>query len=325
MNKIFLLIFIVIFACNSKKPGDNQRYKENTTDSLIVVQNKDNYAEVKNKFLVNEEDIKWRIFEKNINDTLRILRNKLFAKYGYKFKSSELQNYFNSKSWYKINPNYNHSLLTKADSLSIQTVIKYENLLNDLSPDSVKLLKQIFDFRKRLLTFGFDSTIIVKKDITGDGKIDKFITKISFENQKLDVENILISGKLKLWSEKHVVEPCLEYIDKNDKILNNYPKYSYYYIFLTKYIDTEIPRVEPINGSRYVTMNITGIDTTYEFNSLLFNCEDHSEWFKKYLYNFKGNQVIFPHAYCLYESDVSYDVKVWNNLTKEFITLWSGP
>jgi len=38
-----------------------------------------------------------------------IARNEIFARHGRKFQKTELQNYFNSKSWYNINNNYNYS------------------------------------------------------------------------------------------------------------------------------------------------------------------------------------------------------------------------
>lgn len=41
---------------------------------------------------------------------LRIARNEIYARYGYVFDSKDLQNYFNSQSWYYPNPSYNGAL-----------------------------------------------------------------------------------------------------------------------------------------------------------------------------------------------------------------------
>ena len=38
-----------------------------------------------------------------------IARNEIFARHGRTFKKADLQNYFNSKSWYHVNNNYNYS------------------------------------------------------------------------------------------------------------------------------------------------------------------------------------------------------------------------
>lgn len=40
---------------------------------------------------------------------LALARNEIFARHGRKFKTKSYADYFGSKSWYKINPNYNYS------------------------------------------------------------------------------------------------------------------------------------------------------------------------------------------------------------------------
>ena len=314
MKIISLLILVFLFSCDSEK---SQKNKIPSPNSIVT--------DVDKRFLINDEDIKWRIFERNIEDTLRILRNNIFAKYGYKFKSKDLQDYYESKEWYEINPDYDNSLLTKNDSASIQTILKYENLLNSLSSDSIELLRNIFDFRDRLLTEGFDSTITVNKDITGDKNNDQFITHISYQDKKFSIRNILKARDQIIWSELHSVEPCIEsYFLERDKILKNYSRFGFYYIFIRDNINTEVPRIES-TPDYYVKIKVAGGDTSYEFISLLFACEDQSDSFKKYLHNFEGNQVVFPYGYCLYEPDVGYRVKVWNSYKNEFVTIWTGP
>ena len=277
------------------------------------------------EFQIYEEEIKWRLFEKNISDTLRILRNNIFAKYGYPFKSKDLKSYYEHKKWYKANPDYDHSQITSKDSTTIQTILKYENLLGTLSADSVKLLKNIFDFRKQLLATGYDTTITVHKNITGNKHNDEFTTRIKIQNEKIFVENILKNQDQLLWSELFSDEPCVDsYTMENDNILKTYPKYGYFYILVNDYLDTVIPRAEPLSKN-YVELQITGNDTSYSFSWTGSNCQDHSNRFKKYLYNFNGNQVLFSQGFCLYDEDVGYDVKVWNKFSNDFVTLWSGP
>lgn len=40
---------------------------------------------------------------------LALARNEIYARHGRKFQTTEYNKYFTSKSWYKINPNYNYS------------------------------------------------------------------------------------------------------------------------------------------------------------------------------------------------------------------------
>lgn len=40
---------------------------------------------------------------------LALARNEIYARHGRKFQTAEYNDYFSSKSWYSINPNYNYS------------------------------------------------------------------------------------------------------------------------------------------------------------------------------------------------------------------------
>lgn len=40
---------------------------------------------------------------------LALARNEIYARHGRKFQTAEYRNFFTSKSWYKVNPNYNYS------------------------------------------------------------------------------------------------------------------------------------------------------------------------------------------------------------------------
>jgi hypothetical protein len=57
---------------------------------------------------------------------LRILRNAVFARHGRIFESSDLQSYFESKSWYKANPRYSDSDLSSIDRANVQLIQEQE-------------------------------------------------------------------------------------------------------------------------------------------------------------------------------------------------------
>ena len=54
---------------------------------------------------------------------LRIMRNEIYAKYGYIFKSEDLRNYFNKKSWYEPRFNDVSDQLTPIEKENV-TIIK---------------------------------------------------------------------------------------------------------------------------------------------------------------------------------------------------------
>jgi hypothetical protein len=55
---------------------------------------------------------------------LDLMRNEIFADYGYKFKTEKWQNYFGGKAWYK--PLYNdvNDKLTETDKINVQTILR---------------------------------------------------------------------------------------------------------------------------------------------------------------------------------------------------------
>ncbi|MEL6824213.1 MAG: YARHG domain-containing protein, partial [Calditrichota bacterium] len=57
-------------------------------------------------------------------DDLDLMRNEIFADYGYRFKSEKWQNYFAKKPWYK--PRYDdvNDQLTEIDKANIQFILK---------------------------------------------------------------------------------------------------------------------------------------------------------------------------------------------------------
>lgn len=77
----------------------------------------------------------YQILDKVLPDTLlktcdksqlALIRNTIFAKYGYRFKSVELQKHFAKFNWYK--PKYDdvNSFLTEIDKINIQKILERE-------------------------------------------------------------------------------------------------------------------------------------------------------------------------------------------------------
>lgn len=71
---------------------------------------------------------KWfRRFDKQ---TLRIMRNAILARHGYRFQSNDLQDYFNDEPWYKPAASNNNVKLSFIEQLNID-LIKYEEAMKD--------------------------------------------------------------------------------------------------------------------------------------------------------------------------------------------------
>lgn len=67
---------------------------------------------------------------------LRLMRNEIFARYGYIFKSEDLTEHFNSKQWYNPTKANVDDQLTAVDKSNIERILKFENLAkkNTLEP-----------------------------------------------------------------------------------------------------------------------------------------------------------------------------------------------
>ena len=57
---------------------------------------------------------------------LKVMRNEIYARHGYIFKTDEIKRYFNEQSWY--NPKYSNveNLLTEIEKKNIQFIKSYE-------------------------------------------------------------------------------------------------------------------------------------------------------------------------------------------------------
>ena len=59
---------------------------------------------------------------------LRLLRNEIFARHGFIFKSEDLDSYFRTFNWYTPNNNYSNSILSKTEKNNIEIIKRIEYL-----------------------------------------------------------------------------------------------------------------------------------------------------------------------------------------------------
>ncbi|HEY0653047.1 MAG TPA: YARHG domain-containing protein [Chryseosolibacter sp.] len=70
---------------------------------------------------------------------LDLMRNEIFAEYGYKFTSEKWKKYFSSKSWYKPEHDNVDNKLTDIDRHNIELILQYQKTLKtkEIRPDSI--------------------------------------------------------------------------------------------------------------------------------------------------------------------------------------------
>lgn len=146
---IGIVVFFVINGLNDKNPTgtpatgnepvSSVSMNESTipsssevTSSSIAVESstqsdesKEFVLEYSSTKLISESEL-----EKLNAQELRIARNEIYARHGRKFKDVDLQNYFNSKSWYRgtVEPDkFNDNSLSEIEKKNRDLIQKYED------------------------------------------------------------------------------------------------------------------------------------------------------------------------------------------------------
>ncbi len=151
-RKILILCFFAAFLMASCSLKEETR----RTANREAIVNNDNNESSKNVGLdkesghsvsMNNDDFAWlatsRISKADLEARgyrkadYRILRNAIFARHGYVFKSADLIEYFSQFSWY--NPQYSDvtSRLSSIEKANIATLKKLENGIEAASPSKV--------------------------------------------------------------------------------------------------------------------------------------------------------------------------------------------
>lgn len=61
---------------------------------------------------------------------LKVARNEIYARHGRAFVHKDLQCYFATQSWYKIDPNFTESMLSTIENKNVATIQAYEQKIN---------------------------------------------------------------------------------------------------------------------------------------------------------------------------------------------------
>jgi len=93
-------------------------------NDLIIKPNK--YMIDGNFSIASMKELTTTDLKKYTSKELKLMRNEIFARYGYKFKSKDLIEYFNSKGWYKPQKNNVDIYLTNLEKKNINFIKKLE-------------------------------------------------------------------------------------------------------------------------------------------------------------------------------------------------------
>lgn len=264
-------------------------------------------------------------------EKLRVKRNEIFARKGYKFKSENLQKHFSTFDWYK--PRYDHvdSLLTAVDKMNIATILKAENRIKK-SRKLIQISKADFlkyetafktagkwekEFIKRLFWTidnykgrEADTTILTIGNIDGIGSLDTVQNHIYVLDDTTYVESKWFrEGKL-LW-RGDMKNP---YLGINDDDIFSYDLRNPWVTFTIA-----VHYCEPVLSHRD---DYSGIDREVglkmakwyiERKNLQILESDYIEYFD----SFKGQLFIYG------EPEIRYELLQWYEPKKKFILYYA--
>ncbi|MEL7147748.1 MAG: YARHG domain-containing protein, partial [Bacteroidota bacterium] len=123
-------------------------YHQIAEDGTISLLRSNRYFDFTKFILIDENHLKgcfaWQIEDPSAHEgqnmwvadhlsieDLDIMRNEIFAEYGYKFKTEKWQKYFSKQSWYQ--PKYDdvNDLLTDIDKANVQFILEMKEKLKD--------------------------------------------------------------------------------------------------------------------------------------------------------------------------------------------------
>ena len=82
---------------------------------------------LQSKCVIHEDYAHLRVYKyHDSKESLRLLRNLVYAKHGYKFQSDELKKIFSEFDWYKPSDTFSESSFTNLEKSVISDIQRYE-------------------------------------------------------------------------------------------------------------------------------------------------------------------------------------------------------
>jgi len=205
MNKLIsitLLSFLAfLVSCNTKQENKKTDSIKKSTENLSI--------------LLSESELN----SKNLTE-LKLIRNEIYARRGYIFKSKELQNYFDKKEWY-----------TPKEGVEIT--------LSEKEKQNVDLIKQI-EAKKRK-----DLTLLKPSNSKSSEYRDTIAINYKDNKKVLDVLTLFPETDMGSWnwSQKERID-MVNYIKKNNVVIDSTE------MFLNiKYVKPNTIGIQVVDGS----------------------------------------------------------------------------
>lgn len=173
MKKIIFLFFLLIFTLTLYPVGKPQ----NLNNKQFIFPESHLNKLTKNDFM----NLGYR---QPTLETLRIARNEIFARKGYKFESQKYEDYFNSKKWYKPLIDNSSIKLNKIEEYNVSLIKYYEYRF--VKKHNIPKIKHLNTFKK-------ENVVLI--DLDGNGLKDSITFNTTHQNYQITINGITINGQ----------------------------------------------------------------------------------------------------------------------------------
>lgn len=119
---------LIIYKAQKDEYGDWEKADQLMKLTKIEWVNHTNNQDLKGKYPFGSTEVMINDILGNFdNKELRIIRNEIFARHGYKFKTTEMKTYFESQDWYSGFYDDVNGKLTDLEKLNVQLIKKRDN------------------------------------------------------------------------------------------------------------------------------------------------------------------------------------------------------
>ena len=216
IHQYTLLLLLICSSCSDKK------------QSSLEIENLDE--------LISFEEVQ----DKSLKE-LRLIRNEIFARNGYRFNSTDLNKHFNQFDWYVPTHNKADSMLSDIDKKNVALILELENAIKTTINEDQELYSQFEAFLKTayedyqisftndlLITMDKfkgrkrDTTILTIGNIDGLNNLDTISTRVYVQNDTVFVDNSWTRNNELMWRDKYyhpfalMVDEPLFQKDKNN-------------------------------------------------------------------------------------------------------------
>jgi YARHG domain len=146
---IIITIVLVFAGCSNSNTNNSNESSNNDTIEQTATPQSSTMKDMKDKDA----------------DELLIMRNKIFARYGYKFKNIYLLHYFSQFDWYKPTHDNVDKMLTEIDNENLDIIIEAENKLIGKDVTFESLLTLFDDISNKTISLNGDEPIEIGKNI----------------------------------------------------------------------------------------------------------------------------------------------------------------